>query len=1082
MHFYSTSYAGFFQTVSISNIDGYANVNDKFYAPICVVKNILQRGTITKPSVFLTEQLGKVTSQGASITLTENIKGNKNYFSILQYLKSNQSIVPIVEKLVVAEITLSSLINMPVEPAENVVFDAFIPVAHAAVMLRSQENMISAKAMNVLREYGVETFFINSEDPLDINKKTEQIAQLILSNIQVSEYLAIVQNYKAYLDQHKSEIEWDTVMCYQLLLLTLLQVGYLEMSSDIWYINLIHADKRQHHLFELACDDIFIWLSQICELAHITMKYPTLILGNDISNVNINIDFNPFAYRNHSCETNKNIIYIRRDFFDENNYFEVSAADKIKYTIIHEGENENTSSLYFMLTNLFGYNSFNDGQVAIIEHLLEGNDTIGILPTGSGKSLCYQFCCLLQPGINFVVSPILSLMYDQKENLDEFGITRTNYLTGDQDASTKNKILSDFGKGKYLILWTSPERFQIQSFRNELDNIGKEKQIQYAVIDEAHCLSEWGHDFRISYLNLIRTVRKYCRGSILAGLTATASQFVLEDLKKEFGIDTYDVKSISSMNRPELNFHIEKVGSANKMEALVKTIESIQSKYPFNIFEKQNDKSVAGIVFTVNKNGSNGCINVAQYLERKLEYPVFTYHGGLGKEKKTIQDSFKNNIRTLMIATKSFGMGVNKKDVRYTIHYGLPWSIEAFYQEAGRAGRDSDKSLQSDCYIVYQPETCDKEIITKIFSLDTPVENIEELNRNLHYDLSNIMFLWSRGNKGIAADLDEMRWLMNTITTQNSDLVKCTMEHSPEKVEKAIYRLTLLGLIDDWTIEQFGSKAIYRIERKAYSIKSVQENLFRYIKRYDPTFSLDDTTHRYAKYIDILKNESMKEYTRYMNVLVEWSYDNIVYNRRQTIKNMMQLCDNFTTSEALKKYIDNYFSFSDRTIILDNIAHSPNNLALWFRPFYNSIKDDEFTSSFKLVSTEELLALSASLQRYLESYQYNTGLNLLSGILNCLMASDETLNESDRFDDALLSIEKMGNAALTATIENILRLETIMSQKSKLIIGGYLATRYPDRADRIYQVLQDENSYSVCLRTRAEKIKKVMESCYGKLI
>ncbi|WP_309245198.1 DEAD/DEAH box helicase [Clostridium sp. CF012] len=203
---------------------------------------------------------------------------------------------------------------------------------------------------------------------------------------------------------------------------------------------------------------------------------------------------------------------------------------KKKYNIIQDGEDSDIPALKFLLKNIFRYDDFSHAQLPIITNTLRGKDTIGLLPTGGEKSLCYQFAALLQPCISFVVVPIKSLMYDQKENLDSKFITKTNFISSDQKAEEKNVIGKAFSKGKYFFIWISPERFQIKEFRQYLTVLNEEQTIALAVIGEVHCLSEWVHDFRTSYLNLCKTIEKYCPSTNLLGLTATASLNVLKDI------------------------------------------------------------------------------------------------------------------------------------------------------------------------------------------------------------------------------------------------------------------------------------------------------------------------------------------------------------------------------------------------------------------------------------------------------------------------------------------------------------------------------------------------------------------------
>jgi len=197
---------------------------------------------------------------------------------------------------------------------------------------------------------------------------------------------------------------------------------------------------------------------------------------------------------------------------------------------------------------------FREGQLQIITNVLSGVSTIGLLPTGSGKSICYQLAAILQPALSFVVCPIKSLMFDQKNDLNSAFFSRISHITGENDAEEKSEIQKEFSLGKYLFIFLSPERFQSRAFRDYFQNTRNQYLFSYAVIDEVHCLSEWGHDFRTSYLNLADTIRKYCPNVTFLGLTATASLNVIKDIQTEFDIAPQDTKTPLNYTREELEF------------------------------------------------------------------------------------------------------------------------------------------------------------------------------------------------------------------------------------------------------------------------------------------------------------------------------------------------------------------------------------------------------------------------------------------------------------------------------------------------------------------------------------------------
>lgn len=413
---------------------------------------------------------------------------------------------------------------------------------------------------------------------------------------------------------------------------------------------------------------------------------------------------------------------------------------------------EQQKGLIYLLNNIFRKSEFRAGQEAIINRALTGLDVIGLLPTGGGKSLTFQICSLLQPGVTIVVDPINSLMKDQFDKLVENGISKTTFINSfntkdERDANTEKLI-----NGEVQIIFVSPERFQIEKFRTALYSCRNQNVFfSYAVIDEAHCVSEWGHDFRQVYLNLAQNLKRFCtskdREITIFGLTATASFDVLADVQRELDLKEDAIVSLpaEAIDRKELNFNIipinceidsgleywereKRIGTYKYpqlktfLSSLPKKIKDIEKGYGYlspndSFFEKENDEfKNAGVIFCPTKSNKlpNGVLSVKEGLS-SLEYLSTTTFFGGGSDD-TIKDenveteaelsvknqeSFMRNESNLMIATKAFGMGIDKPNIRYSIHYSFPNSVESFYQEAGRAGRDGNPSI---CSILFHPD------------------------------------------------------------------------------------------------------------------------------------------------------------------------------------------------------------------------------------------------------------------------------------------------------------------------------------------------------------------------------------------
>ena len=316
-----------------------------------------------------------------------------------------------------------------------------------------------------------------------------------------------------------------------------------------------------------------------------------------------------------------------------------------------------------LLQQLFGFSAFREGQKEAVESLLGGNSTLAIFPTGSGKSLCYQFVATQLPHLTLVVSPLLALMKDQLEFLHSKGIAAASIdstLTPEQN----KQVMNDVRSGQCKILMVSVERFKNERFRQFIESV----QVSMLVVDEAHCISEWGHNFRPDYLKL-PVYQKELNIPLVLLLTATATKKVKEDMAARFAIAPTSIIQ-TGFYRPNLNLFVRPVLEPNKNQALIDEIQKQQG---------------AGIVYvTLQKSAEE----VAQFLQQQ-GFDAKAYHAGLDSNvRQGIQQDFMHNKLQVVVATIAFGMGIDKSDIRFVIHYDLPKSIENYSQEIGRGGRD----------------------------------------------------------------------------------------------------------------------------------------------------------------------------------------------------------------------------------------------------------------------------------------------------------------------------------------------------------------------------------------------------------
>ena len=570
---------------------------------------------------------------------------------------------------------------------------------------------------------------------------------------------------------------------------------------------------------------------------------------------------------------------------------------------------------------------FRQMQGEAVYNILRQQDCVVLLPTGAGKSLIYQLAGLLMPGVTIVVDPLVSLIEDQVEGLRTYGIDRAapiaSNLSSPQD---RRHLLLRVERGEYHFVLLSPERLQSPQFRSTLQALAGVSLVNLAVIDEAHCVSEWGHDFRPAYLHLGNNLRRFGTDDTgtpppLLALTGTASRAVLRDMLIDLSIDRNRSDALirpESFDRSELRFEVVRTAPPQDPKASLRgVLNSMPAKFGLprtELYRASGRHTASGIVFVPTVNARDyGLTDARKTVRNATDAPVTYYSGrpprGIDRavwerEKRTNAREFKRNHVPILVATKAFGMGIDKPNIRYTVHFGMPGSLESFYQEAGRAGRDRKPAR---CVIVFSEydEGRSDALLDPDLNLSDLREHFEAVDREKTTgdDVTRALWFHLQGFYGAVDEVKDVQRRLDeigSISSRKTVPLPFGKDDERKRKEKALYRLLRIGVISDYEVD-FGAK-IFTVTVEPFDFEHCKKRLLDYVYAAQPAKS-KLLARQLHTLVPANPHHAACELTR---VLIEFIYDVIERSRRRMIQESVLLARRANSDEEIRTRLLDY--------------------------------------------------------------------------------------------------------------------------------------------------------------------------------
>jgi len=903
--------------------------------------------------------------------------------------------------------------------ANDELVDFFLPQANLVIEIDGGQHQDTLqKDFNrdrFLNDFGITTIRINTKDLASDNDNFAKAIDQIISRCSKSRSLAEYKDLALHgtADLHPITNELTAIIRLQIAVIFAIAHKQLSLSNKQWTVKIVtdFSAYPNRNWIDAAFDELFNWFELFAKLKSNQFSRPTINSQKE----GLTFDISIFSRADNGVEYLPSISvrtcpvqFLPTKEKVPRLLLGVSYLSQIK----RKGPITlpKVSDLAELNRRLFGHDTFLPGQEQLILNAISGNNSLGLMPTGGGKSLCFELKASLNVGTTIVVVPIKALGRDHEAELAAAGFAGRAVNIDSDTPPFKRKVFDErISNGEMRFVFVSPERFQSPDFRKVLVKLHGSHNLQMFVIDEVHCMSEWGHDFRPAYLMLPGVMRELAPNVPIMGLTATASVNVLRDIQSEFSIPEELVAYEMHRSRYELYFSILKgrSGPSEIRDEVISFIADSESEAPPPIH-----------IFCRYVNGVSGVENIARVIcnDKNNNLRVGIFSGEAPKNfsiddpikwlnqpitcviedydkhyKPYVQSLWKAGKLDVIVTTKAFGMGVNKSNVRRTLHAGMPSSMEAFYQEAGRAGRDRHNA---NCDMLFTPEPDDAQKLFESLEKDNSPENMEavtsSVSRSARGDFRAQIWFLNQSNISVEREACLVKRLHEHIEAAKSGTVDINfnqlgLEESQQKFlrphfQHALFRLYQMGIIGPWTVLDWGRKG-GQVEsvRVQFNNQSFQQACSSVAVRMQ-AISGKGSASEYIKAVQEL-SKSNTNWDKLYTVLLNWVRQTQLLGRLRSTWNLYEQCRDFSPNradefrdklEAFFRVDSNAFELASmRDLKISESTEVLQNLILM--PDGQSLKE-------KAV----LLRLAAQLSRLLEGTRDSPGLNLADGILRAV--------------------------------------------------------------------------------------------------